>query len=261
MSERRACRVIDISRSTKRYESKPNDLNTEISEKLRELSEQKKRFGSPRLHQLLLRQGYKINHKRTERLYKLEGLSLRAKRRRRRYKSEARVPLVETTRVNQCWAMDFVSDQMVRGVRFRGLTVIDVFTRESLVIEIGRSMPAVRVVDVLNRLKFERGVPERIILDNGPEMISLTLDQWAYENGVKLDFIQPGKPTQNAFIESFNGTLRDECLNMHWFLNLEDAREKIESWRMEYNGENPHSSLGYLTPKEFAKKEEIMLTA
>lgn len=262
VSERRACRVIDLPRSTKRYEGESNAVNVEIRGKLRELSEKKKRFGSPRLHQLLLREGYKINHKRTERLYRLEGLSLRAKRRRRRrYKSETRVSLVQPTRSNQYWSMDFVSDQMVHGHRFRGLTLVDIFTRESLSIEVGRCMPAVRVVEVLNRLKFERGVPEGIVLDNGPEMISLVLDQWAYENGVKLEFIEPGKPTQNAFIESFNGTFRDECLNMHWFFSLDDAREKIEAWRKEYNEENPHSSLGYLTPKEFAKKEEIMLTA
>lgn len=156
--------------------------------------------------------------------------------------------------------MDFVSDQFVHGGRFRGLTIVDIYSRESPVIEVARSMPAVRVVQVLERLKEDRGLPEAIVLDNGPEMISLVLDQWAYENGVKLHFIDPGKPTQNAFIESFNGTFRDECLNMHWFYNLDDARRKIESWRKEYNEERPHSSLDYLTPKEFAEKWEQMLT-
>lgn len=260
VSERRACRVIELARSTKRHQLKANPLNDELRGKLCELAEKKKRFGAPRLHQLLLREGYKINHKRTERLYKLEGLSLRRKGKKKRYKSETRAPLAEPSRANQYWAMDFVSDQLAHGGRFRGLTIVDIFTRENPVIEIARSMPAVRVVQVLERLKSERGLPEAIVLDNGPEMISIALDQWAYENDVKLHFIQPGKPTQNAFVESFNGTFRDECLNMHWFFNLDDARQKIEEWRKEYNEENPHSSLGYLTPKEFAQKEGIMLT-
>lgn len=260
VSERRACRVIDLARSTKRHQPKPNRLNDKLRARLRELAEKKKRFGAPRLHQLLLRDGYEINHKRTERLYKLEGLSLRRKKKRKRYKSETRAALAEPTAPNQYWAMDFVSDQLVHGGRFRGLTLVDIFTRESPVIEIARSMPAARVVQVLERLKLERGLPEAIVLDNGPEMISIALDQWAYDNGVKLHFIDPGKPTQNAFVESFNGTFRDECLNMHWFSSLDDARQKIEAWRKEYNEENPHSSLGYLTPKEFAKKEVRMLT-
>lgn len=260
VSERRACRVLSLPRSTKRHQHQVNDLNLKISVRLRELAEKKKRYGSPRLHQLLLRDGFKISHKRTERLYKKEGLSLRRKKKRKLYRSETRAPLSDPTKANQYWSMDFVSDQFVHGSRFRGLTIVDIFTRESPVIEVARSMPAVRVVQVLERMKIERGLPEVIVLDNGPEMISLALDQWAYENGVKLHFIEPGKPTQNAFIESFNGTFRDECLNMHWFFNLEDARRKIEAWREQYNEEHPHSSLNYLTPKEFAQKENVMLT-
>ena len=259
--ESRASRVVSLARSTKRYRPKENVLNKEIRKKLKELSEKKKRFGSPRLHQLLLSEGYKVNHKRTERLYKLEGLSLRRTRRRKTYKSEARGSLTSATRKNQYWAMDFISDQLVNGLRWRGLTLVDIFTRESLVIEVGRSLPAVRVVEVLERVKLTKGLPEGIVLDNGPEMRSLVLDEWAYRNKVRLEFIEPGKPVQNAFIESFNGTFRDECLNMHWFYNLEDVRRKVEEWRREYNEDNPHSSLGYLTPKEFAKKEKIMLTA
>ncbi len=260
VSERRACRVIQLPRSTKRHIPKTNMLNNKIRKRLRELSEKKKRFGAPRLHHLLLREGYKINHKRTERLYQMEGLSLRRKKKRKRYRSETRAPLSDPTRVNQYWSMDFISDQFASGGRFRGLTIKDIFSRECPAIEVARSLPAIRVIQVLERLKYERGLPEVIILDNGPEMISLTLDQWAYDNNVKLHFIEPGKPTQNAFIESFNGTFRDECLNMHWFFKLEDAKDKIETWRKEYNEENPHSSLKYLTPKEFAEKEKIMLT-
>ena len=156
--------------------------------------------------------------------------------------------------------MDFVSDQLTGGGRFRSLTVVDIFTRESLEIEVARSLPSARVVEVLNRLKFLRGKPETIIIDNGPETISLALDQWAYENGVNLQFIQPGKPVQNAFIESFNGTFRDECLNTHWFYDLDDARSKIKQWQREYNEENPHRSLGYLTPEEFANQWKLKQT-
>lgn len=260
VSERRACRVLDLPRSTKRHRRKTNELNQKISARLKELAEKKKRYGSPRLHQLLLREGFKVNHKRTERLYRMEGLSLRRKKKRKLYRSETRAPLAHPTRANQHWSMDFVSDQIVNGGRFRGLTIVDIYTRESPAIEVARSMPAVRVVQVLERLKIERGLPEVLVLDNGPEMISLELDQWAYDNGVKLHFIEPGKPTQNAFIESFNGTFRDECLNMHWFFSLQDARRKIEAWRKEYNEEHPHSSLNYLTPKEFAEKGNVMLT-
>lgn len=260
VSERRACRVLELSRTTKRHRAKPNALNEQISERLRELADKKKRFGAPRLHQLLLREGFEINHKRTERLYRMDGLSLRRKKKQKRFKSETRAPLADPVRPNQYWAMDFVSDQLVSGQRFRGLTLVDIYCRESPAIEVARSMPAVRVVETLNRLKETRGLPEVIVLDNGPEMISLALDQWAYENNVKLHFIEPGKPTQNAFIESFNGTFRDECLNMHWFYSLDDARRKIETWRREYNEENPHSSLGFQTPKEFARSSGFMLT-
>lgn len=259
VSERRACKVLNLPRSTKRHEKIETELNIKLASRLRILSEKKKRFGSPRLHQLLLREGYKINHKRTERIYRLENLALKKKIKKRRYVSEMRAPLNNPIKINQYWAIDFVSDQLTSGERFRNLTVIDIFTRECVTIESTRSMPAMRVVQALERLKMERGVPEVILLDNGPEMISLVLDQWAYENGVKLHFITPGTPTENAFCESFNGTFRDECLNMHWFFNLEDARAKIESWRKEYNQENPHSSLGYLTPSEFAEKNYFNL--
>lgn len=261
VSERRACRVLHLPRSTKRHQLKENALNQKIAERLTDLAEKKKRFGAPRLHQLLLREGFEINHKRTERIYKSMGLSLRRKIKKRKYRSETRVPLIHPIQLNQYWSMDFISDQLTCGGRFRGLTIKDIFSRECPKIEIGRSMPASRVVAALEELKYLRGLPEVIILDNGPEMISFELDQWAYKNNVKLHFIDPGKPTQNAFIESFNRTFRDECLSMHWFSDLEDAREKIEIWRREYNEENPHSSLNYLTPKEFAERNMIMLTA
>ena len=254
VSERRSCRAMELSRTTKRYLPKENEQNKYIAARLCKLAEKKQRFGSPRLHQLLLREGLKINHKRTERIYRLEKLALRRRTKRKRYKSLKRTPLTNPIAPNQCWAMDFVSDQLSSGMCFRGLTIIDIYTRECPHIEVARSLPAVRVVQALERLKLERGLPDTIVLDNGPEMISLILDKWAYDNGVKLHFITPGKPTENAFVESFNGTFRDECLNLQWFSTLEDARDKIAKWCKEYNEDNPHSSLGYLTPKEFAKK-------
>ena len=204
------------------------------------------------IHVMLRREGHRINHKRTERIYRELGLSLRRKRRKKRFRSETRSILPAPERRNQYWAMEFVSDQLVSGIRFRSLTIVDVLTKECPEIEVARSLPGQRVVSVLNRLAFIHGKPEVIILDNGPEMISKVLDQWAYENGVKLHFIDPGKPTQNGFIESFNGKFRDECLNTHWFKDLADARTKIQGWRDEYNNDRPHSSIGNLTPREYA---------
>ena len=252
VSERRACRVISLPRATKRYEPKPDPVNDLVSARLQEIAEKRPRFGAPRLHVMLRREGLKINHKRTERIYRSLGLSLRKKRRKKRFRSETRGILPPPTRRNQYWAMDFVSDQLVNGGRFRNLTIVDVMTKESPEIEVARSLPGHRVVSVLNRLAFLHGKPEVIILDNGPEMISKVLDQWAYDNDVQLHFIEPGKPTQNGFIESFNGKFRDECLNAHWFYDLADARRKIAAWRHEYNTERPHSSIGDLTPAEYA---------
>ena len=148
--------------------------------------------------------------------------------------------------------MDFVSDTLSNGRRFRCLTILDEFNRESVAIYVAHSIPAVRVIEVLERLREERGLPEVIMTDNGPEFTSRAFDAWAYSRGIRIDYIQPGKPFQNAFIESFNGTFRDECLNLHWFLSLEDAKQEIETWRVDYNQERPHSSLGRLTPAEFA---------
>lgn len=243
---------MSLPRATKRYVAKQDPINELVSARLQEIAVKHPRFGAPRLHVLLRREGLKINHKRSERIYRILGLSLRRKRSKKRFRSETRGILPPPTRRNQYWAMDFVSDQLVSGGRFRSLTLVDVLTKESPDIEVARSLPRLRVVNVLNRLAFIHGKPEVIILDNGPEMISKVLDQWAYENNVKLHFIDPGKPTQNGFIESFNGKFRDECLNAHWFYNIEDARKKIAVWRHEYNNERPHSSIGDLTPAEYA---------
>jgi putative transposase len=251
LSERRACGLLACHRSVIRY--RPRDHDDEpIRRRLAELAKERSRFGYRRLHVLLRREGHRVNHKRILRLYRLAGLSLR-RQKRKRMPSVARGFPGLPTRANECWALDFVSDTLATGRRIRCLTVVDCFTRESPAIETDTSLPGARVVRVLEALSTVRGIPKTILTDNGPELTSRVLDQWAYERGVQLRFIDPGKPVQNAFIESFNGRFRDECLNQHWFLSLAHARRVVEDWRLDYNGARPHSSLGYLTPDEFAK--------
>jgi len=209
------------------------------------------RYGVARIHVLLRREGWHDNHKRVRRIYREEGLNLRAKRPRRNKAADHRMEAAQLTAPNQCWSMDFVSDALFDGRRFRALTLVDNFSRECLEIEIGQSLKGEDVVRVMERMKLVRGnLPQRIKVDNGSEFISKALDKWAYENRVVLDFSRPGKPTDNAFIESFNGSFRDECLNVHWFLSIEDAREKIAAFKEDYNHFRPHSALGNLTPIE-----------
>jgi putative transposase len=238
--------------SVSAYRYQPKGKGDEVIRKrLRELAEQRKRFGSPRLHVLLKREGLVVNHKRTERIYREEGLALRRKR-RRKGAAGARVILPAAERPNQHWSMDFVADSIVTGRRFRALTIVDDYSRECPAIEVDTSLGGVRVVNVLERLAEARGLPEIITVDNGPEFIGQALDAWAYSKGVKLNFIRPGKPIENAYAESFNGRLRDECLNSNWFISLKQARHVIESWREDYNQVRPHSSLNNLTPTEYA---------
>ena len=199
---------------------------------------------------MLKREHLVVNHKRTERIYKEEGLALRRKR-RRKGAAGARMVIPAPERSNQKWSMDFVTDSIVTGRRFRALAIVDDYSRECPAIEVDTSMGGARVVSVLERLSDMRGLPEVITMDNGPEFASRALDEWAYRKGIKLSFIRPGKPIENAFAESFNGRLRDECLNTILFMRLKHAREIIESWRMDYNTIRPHSSLGGLAPKEF----------
>jgi putative transposase len=217
---------------------------------LRELAAQQPRYGYRRLWTLLRRAGMIVNHKRVQRLYRLEGLMVRRKK-RKRLAGTQRVPLARPTGPDEHWCMDFTSDQLSDARRFRTLNIVDVFTRECLAIEVSRSLPAQRVVRVLERILAEHGAPKRITVDNGPEFISRAVDAWAYQHGVILDFIQPGKPMQNGFIESFNGRFRDECLDRHWFTSLDDAMATIAAFRRFYNAERPHSSLDYRTPAEF----------
>ena len=195
-----------------------------------------------------------INHKRVYRLYCLEQLNLRYRKPRRHKSSSQRIARLPAQRVNECWTMDFVCDQLFNGQRIRFLTVVDVFSRECLAIEVGQRLTGEDVVRVVNLITQQRGKPEQVFLDNGAEFVSKVLDKWAYENRVALAFSRPGKPTDNAFIESFNGSFRDECLNVHWFLSIEDAKNKAENWRCDYNLQRPHSALNYLTPHEFVMK-------
>jgi putative transposase len=249
VSERHACGLIGVGRSTCRYRPSPRSDEPMVRQQLRELAAQRRRFGYRRLHVLLRRAGHAINHKRTYRLYRQEGLAVR-QRKRKRMVAAARERSARSVAPNQAWAADFVSDTLANGRRIRVFSVVDTFTREALAAEVDTSLPAVRVVQVLEEIAMLRGLPDSITFDNGPELTSRLVDQWAYERGVKLCFIDPGKPVQNAFSESFNGRLRDECLNDNWFLNLAHARRIIADWRQDYNRDRPHSSLGYRTPEE-----------
>lgn len=209
---------------------------------------------------LRARMGLKDNHKRIERLYRELGLQMH-KRRKSRKVTRPKMLLPVPTRPNQIWAMDFVSDSLATGRRFRVLTIKDLFTHEALRLHVDFSITGERVAEVLDRIKITRSLPKGIVCDNGSEYVSKAMDQWAYRNQVELKFIQPGKPMQNGFIESFNGRLRDECLNQHWFETLEQAKQIIELWRIEYNTDRPNKALRNRTPEEFAKEQGLMLYA
>jgi putative transposase len=252
-SERRACRLIGVGRSTHRYQAHRAQPEA-LVKRLRELAAERPRFGYRRLYVMLRREGFAFNHKRIYRLYRADGLAVRRRIRRRRAAAKARVVFASATRANERWAMDFVSDALFNGRKFRALTVMDHCTREGVAIEIDFSLPALRVVRVLDRVIADRGTPDLIVIDNGTEFAGKVLDAWAYANGIKLHFIRPGKPTDNGHCESFNGRFRDEFLNENWFVDLRDAIDKAEAWRIDFNHVRPHSSLGYLTPMEFATK-------
>ncbi len=247
--------MVDLARSVYQYKLKPVD-DSDIRGKIRQLAQERRRFGCPRIYRLLRRQGLLINHKKVERIYREEGLSLR-KRKRKKAGAQNRTILPPVQRPNKRWSMDFVSDSLVTGRRFRALAIVDDFSRECPAIEVDTSLGGARVVQVLERLAELRGLPEMITLDNGPEFTSRALDEWAYRKGVKLNYIRPGKPIENAFAESFNGRLRDECLNENWFLSLKHAREVIEEWRKDYNEARPHSSLAGLTPQEYLENNGV----
>jgi putative transposase len=249
MSERHACRVLGAHRRTMRYRSRTRSDEPQVRERLRALAAERPRWGYRRRHILLQREVGLINHKRVQRLYRLEGLAIR----RRQRKQVARTPRgmrPVTWRRGEAWAVDFMQDVLADGRRFRTLNVLDTVTRECLAIEVDTSLPGKRVVRLLDQLILCHGAPKQVTLDNGPEFTGQALDAWAYAHGVRLDFIDPGKPMQNGYLESFNGKFRDECLNVHWFRGLADARQIITAWKEEYNTERPHSALGGRTPLE-----------
>lgn len=241
-----------MHKSSYYYKPKKDD-QLALRLRIKEIAAIRVRYGYQRIYVLLRREGWQINHKRVHRLYKLEGLNLRQKKPKRRVSAAARVLSPAVTAKDECWSMDFVADQLFNGRRIRALTIVDNYSRECLNIAVAHSLKGEDVVAVMCYIRDHLGrKPKRIKVDNGSEFISKVLDKWAYENQVTLDFSRPGKPTDNAFIESFNGSFRDECLNVHWFLSLADAQEKIESWRNDYNEFRPHSALDNMTPNEFA---------
>ena len=222
--------------------------------RIKEIANTRVHYGYRRVHVMLKREGWQDNVKRVYRLYQEQGLSLRMKRPKRNKSARLRQPKHVVTAMNQIWSMDFVADALFDGRKLRALTVVDNYTRESLAIDVGQSLKGDDVVATLNRIAATRGLPATIKVDNGSEFISKVMDRWAYERGVELDFIRPGKPTDNAKIESFNGRFRQECLNLHWFLSLEDAKGKIEAWRQYYNETRPHSALQLESPAHFARQ-------
>jgi putative transposase len=254
ISLRRACGLMHISTSVVRYQAQP-DGNGELRGRIEALAAERRRFGYRRIHVLLRREGWPVNVKRVHRLYRAADLSVRKRRRKRIGPTERSMPLLAHA-VNQAWSMDFVHDGLSDGRRIRCLAIVDDFSKESVAIEVDTSLSGNRVARVLDQLAAQRGLPPVIRVDNGPEFTSLALDAWAYRNRVRLAFIQPGKPTQNAYIESFNGRFRDECLNDNWFSTLHEAKVRIAAWRKDYNHSRPHSALGYLTPAEFATQRK-----
>ncbi len=250
VSQRRICELLNIAESSQRYVSRRSD--EALRAKLVEAAREKPRWGYRRLQLKLEEQGLHVNHKRVYRVYREAGLLIRRRRRKRLLRAGFVRPTV--TGANQEWALDFVHDAAESGRKFRVLSVIDVYTRECLALEVDTSFASRRVTRELEKIVAERGAPEALRCDNGPEFTSRHFLAWGMERKIELVHIEPGRPVQNAFVESFHGKLRDECLNASWFGSLLEARAKIAAWREEYNEERPHSSLGYLAPGVFARR-------
>ena len=247
VSVRRACAALRIDRSLYVYTSK-RGTQAELKQRIKEICQTRVRYGYRRVHVLLRRDGWAVNPKRIYRLYKELGLQLRNRVPRRRVKAKLREDRTPATRGNETWAMDFVHDQLATGRKIRVLTIVDTFTRFSPAVDPRFSYRGEDVVATLERICRSMGYPQSIRVDQGSEFISRDLDLWAYQKGVVLDFSRPGKPTDNGFIESFNGKFRTECLNTHWFMSLDDARTKMEAWRRDYNEVRPHSAIGNKPP-------------
>ena len=250
ISVRSACQLLSFVRSSYYYVSR-KDPRTALRIRLKELAAARPRFGYRRLHVLLSREGWGANLKLVYRLYCEEGLQVRTRRRRRKIVTQPRLELAEATQVNERWSMDFVADQLADGRRWRALTVIDQYSRECLALHADFSIGSRDVGEVLDAVIQERGLPDAITCDNGTEFTSRYFDAWAYFRRIQLDFIRPGKPVENAFIESFNGRFREECLSQHWFESLEEVRRVLDGWKSDYNETRPHSSLGGLAPAEY----------
>lgn len=251
LSERRACRLAELDRSTFQYEKRACG-DAVLRARLRELAGERRRFGYRRLAILLEREGLRANHKKVFRIYREEDLAVRRRRGRKRAVGTRR-PMLLPCGANQRWSLDFVSDALADGRRFRALCVVDDCTREALAVVVDVSLSGGRVARELDRIIERRGKPMMIVSDNGTELTSHAILRWSQGSGVEWHYIAPGKPTQNAFVESFNGRLRDECLNEHLFDRLGDARRIIEAWRIDYNTERPHTSLGGLAPLAYAQ--------
>ena len=250
LSERRSCEIVGLSRTTRRYAERPKNDDDELRKQICEIAHARRRFGYRRITAKLRKSGVIVNSKRVYRIYTEENLKVR-RRPRRRLALARGTPMETPAMINQRWSMDFMSDSLYSGRRYRTLNVVDDFSRECLAIEVDFSLPSQRVTRVLDCLLWNTGKPAEIAVDNGPEFRSKHTQSWAEKHGIKLHYIEPGKPIQNAFVESFNGKFRDECLNDNWFVNILEARETAETWRNDYNTERPHSSLGYKTPVEF----------
>ena len=251
MSQRRACRLAKFSRKSAAYQVKPRNDQL-LSHRLKALGEQYPRYGYLMLHAMLKTEGLVVNRKRTYRLYTALGMQVRTKRRKKLVRP--RIPMVIPTQVNERWSLDFVHDQLTDGRRIRILNIVDDYSRTCVGQLVDTSISGLRVTRCLDELASARGLPTSIVMDNGPELTSKAMFFWSQRTGVKLNFIQPGKPTQNAFVESFNARLRDSCLNQHWFKDLAEARRTIYGWRHHYNHERPHSSLDYQAPAVFETK-------
>jgi len=257
ISERKACRLVYQQRSVYRYRSH-RDPRTELRTRMREIAASRIRYGYRKIRVMLQREGFNVSKNVVYRLYCEEGLALRYRPSRRRRMQSTRPAQLNAIAPNAVWGLDFVADQLSNGARFRALTVVDVFTREALAIEVGRQLRATDVIAVLERLRQARGRPVSLRCDNGSEFTSQLVDLWAYEHQVRLDYSRPGKPTDNAHVESFNGTFRDECLDTHWFDSLADAQAVVELWRMEYNESRPHRALGEVPPAQFARRHSAL---
>ena len=255
ISQRRACRILSVDRSSVRYKSlRPDD--TDLRDAIRRVALERRRFGYRRIHVMLLRQGIIMNQKKLRRLYREEKLQVRKRGGRKRALGTRR-PMLLPNRVNERWSLDFVSDAFTDGRRFRILAVVDDYSRECLALVADTSLSGLRVVRELNAIIVRRGKPKTVVSDNGTELTSMAVLSWCQETGIEWHYIAPGKPTQNAFVESFNGRLRDECLNESLFASLHKARSTLSNWKEDYNNHRPHSALGHMTPAEFANKTPL----